>query len=359
MASATGMLLPPLSAIYSLVMRARASLYNHQILRTESVGIPVISVGNITTGGTGKTPLVAWISQLLANQGHRVCVLTRGYGRENPKSRVVVSDGTTIKSTVQAAGDEPMLLAETLLGLASVICDADRVSAAKWSIRELGTEVFVLDDGFQHRRISRDLDLVVIDAMSPWGGERMLPYGRLREPVKELKRADAIIISRSEDAADLQGIRNSALLLGNGIPIFTSRTVTCGVRSMAGELEQPIGVIRNRETLAFCGIGNPEAFFKHLRRDGWNVIATKAFPDHFRYSQRDIDELVLGAREKAIGAMLTTSKDAVKLRELRMELPCYTVDVANKFDDEEELKRMVLSAAGGTVIRNRVEGLRG
>jgi tetraacyldisaccharide 4'-kinase len=278
-------------------------------------------------------------------------VLTRGYGRENPKSRVVVSDGTTIKSSISAAGDEPMLLAETLIGQAAVICDADRVSAARWAIRELGTEVFVLDDGFQHRRISRDLDLVVIDAMSPWGGGRMLPYGRLREPVKELNRADAIIISRSEEAADLKGLRSSALLLGKGIPIFTSRTVTSGVRSMAGELEEPIDFIRKRETLAFCGIGNPDAFFKHLRRDGWNAIATKAFPDHFRYSQREMDELVLGAREKAIGAMLTTSKDAVKLRELRLGLPCYIVEVANMFDDEEELTRMVLSTARGTVIK--------
>ncbi|MCU1275842.1 MAG: tetraacyldisaccharide 4-kinase [Bryobacterales bacterium] len=359
MASASGILLPPLSAIYSLVMRARASLYNHQILRTESVGVPVISVGNITTGGTGKTPLVAWISRLLANEGHRVCVLTRGYGRENPKSRVLVSDGISIKSSVRTAGDEPMLLAEILLGQAAVICDADRVSAAKWSIRELGTEVFVLDDGFQHRRISRDLDLLVIDAMSPWGGGRMLPYGRLREPVEEFKRADAIIISRSEDAADIQGLRNSARLLGRGAPVFASRTVTSEVRNMAGESEQTNSSIRKREALAFCGIGNPEAFFRHLSRDGWNVIATKVFPDHFRYSQRDIDELVLAASEKAIGAMLTTSKDAVKLRELRIELPCYIVDVDNVFDDGEELKRMILSAARGTVIRNRVEWLRG
>jgi tetraacyldisaccharide 4'-kinase len=351
MASASGILLPPLSAIYSLVVRARASLYDHQLLRTESVGAPVISVGNITTGGTGKTPLVAWISRLLASEGYHVCVLTRGYGRENPKSRVVVSDGTTIKSSVRAAGDEPMLLAETLLGQAAVICDADRVSAAKWSISELGAEVFVLDDGFQHRRISRDLDLVVVDAMSPWGGGRMLPYGRLREPVEELKRADAIIISRTEDAADLQELRNSARHLGKGAPVFTSKTVTSELRSIGGELEQPTSFTKNCQALAFCGIGNPDAFFKHLRKDGWNVTATKAFPDHFRYSQKDLDELVLGARQQAIGAMLTTSKDAVKLRELRLDLPCYILEVDYIFDEEEELKRMVLSAAGGAVIR--------
>jgi tetraacyldisaccharide 4'-kinase len=351
MASASGMLLPPLSAIYSLVMRARASLYHHQILRTESVGVPVISVGNITTGGTGKTPLVAWISRLLSSEGHRVCVLTRGYGRENPKSRVVVSDGTIIKSSVRAAGDEPMLLAEALLGQAAVICDADRVSAAKWSIRELGAEVFVLDDGFQHRRISRDLDLVVVDAMSTWGGGRMLPYGRLREPLDELKRADAIIISRSEEATDLQRLCNSARHLGKGAPVFTSRTVTSAVRSIAGELDRATSLIRNSSTMAFCGIGNPEAFFKHLRRDGWNVMATKSYPDHFRYTQQDIDDLMLGARKMAIEVMVTTSKDAVKLRELRLDLPCYVLEVAYTFDDEEELKRMVLSTARGTSIK--------
>jgi tetraacyldisaccharide 4'-kinase len=279
-------------------------------------------------------------------------VLTRGYGRENPKSRVVVSDGTTIQSSVRAAGDEPMLLAEALLGQAAVICDADRVSAAKWSIRELGSEVFVLDDAFQHRRISRDLDLVVIDGMSPWGGGRMLPYGRLREPVEELKRADAIIISRSEEAADLQGLCNSALHLGKGASVFTSRTVTSGVRTIAGELDQPTTSSRNHATLAFCGIGNPEAFFKHLRRDGWNVIATRSFPDHFRYTQQDIDDMAHGARNMAIEAIVTTSKDAVKLRELRLEIPCYILEVTYMFDDEEELKRLVISAARGTSIKS-------
>jgi tetraacyldisaccharide 4'-kinase len=181
----------------------------------------------------------------------------------------------------------------------------------------------------------------------------MLPYGRLREPVEQLKRADAIIISRSEDATDLQGLCNSARLLGKGAPVFTSRTVTSDVRSMAGELEQPTSLIRNHGTLAFCGIGNPEAFFKHLRRDGWNVIATKSFPDHFRYTQQEIDDLVLGAHKMAIGAMVTTSKDAVKLRELRMDLPCYILEVAYMFDDQEELKRMVLSAARGTSIKSK------
>ena len=179
----------------------------------------------------------------------------------------------------------------------------------------------------------------------------MLPYGRLREPVEELKRADAIIISRSEEAADLQGLCNSARQRGKGAPVFTSRTVTSDVRNMAGELEQPTSLIRNRQTLAFCGIGNPEAFFKHLRRDSWNVIATKSYRDHFRYTQQDIDHLVLDARKMAIEVMVTTSKDAVKLRELRLDLPLYILEVAYIFDDEEELKRMVLSAAGGTMIR--------
>src|SRR5712692_4300728 len=151
--------LTPLSGLYGVVMKARRALYRKGLFRVHKVGAPVISVGNLTTGGTGKTPLVEWIARALARRQRRVCILTRGYGRQHPGRRVVVSNGSEIFSDAREAGDEPLLLAEKLKGEAAVICDADRVAAARWVIENLGTELIILDDGFQHLRLARDLDI--------------------------------------------------------------------------------------------------------------------------------------------------------------------------------------------------------
>src|SRR5688572_17762032 len=142
--------LAPLGMLYGAVARARIRLYRSGLLKTERVGAAVISVGNITTGGTGKTPLVEWVARAVALEGRRACVLTRGYGRADERRRVVVSDGERIKADVRESGDEPRLLAERLLGVAAVVCDRDRVAAARWARENLGAEAFILDDGFQH-----------------------------------------------------------------------------------------------------------------------------------------------------------------------------------------------------------------
>src|SRR2546423_13420251 len=174
--------LAPLGLLYGAAVRARLRLYRSGLLKTESVGAPVISVGNLTAGGTGKTPLVEWVARAVANEGLRACVLTRGYGRADASRRVVVSDGERVLAGVEESGDEPLLLAEKLNGVASVVCDRDRVDAARWARESLGAQAFVLDDGFQHLRIARDLDIVTLDATEPWGGGHLLPRGRLREP---------------------------------------------------------------------------------------------------------------------------------------------------------------------------------
>src|SRR5262244_514739 len=157
------LLLPPLSALYGAVTRTHLSLYQRGTFRTVKLDRPVISVGNITAGGTGKTPLVEWVAKTLASSGKKVCILTRGYRRKNPRTQVVASDGQTILATPTEAGDEPFLLANNLLGSAAVICNADRVSAGRYAIEMFGTECFVLDDGFQHFRLARDLNIVTID----------------------------------------------------------------------------------------------------------------------------------------------------------------------------------------------------
>ena len=281
--SSASVLLSPLSAIYSAVTRARLAAYRRGWFSVSKLAAPVISVGNLTTGGTGKTPLVDWVCRVVAggvsSNGRRVCVLTRGYGRENPKSQVVVSNGAELLASERKAGDEPFLLAKNLIGVAAVLANPNRFAAGQWAIENLKSEVFVLDDGFQHLQLARDLDIVTIDATNPWGGGTLLPGGRLREPLSGLSRADCVVITRTdqvEDSATTKGVIERA---GGSVPVFASRMVTLEIRGLNNEsldreqlLSQPLG--------AFCGVGNPESFFNHLRRDGYSLAFTRAFADH-------------------------------------------------------------------------------
>jgi tetraacyldisaccharide 4'-kinase len=347
----TGLILAPLGALYSVAMRVRRSLYKRGALRVHKISAPVISVGNITTGGTGKTPLVEWITREVAKEGRRVCILTRGYGRSDAKTRVIVSDGERILADAKEGGDEPRLLAEKLLGVAAVVSDADRVAAAQWARENLRSEVFILDDGFQHLRLARDLDLVVIDATNPWGGGKLLPRGRLREPVRGLARADCIILTRTEQAQDVDSLRKQAERLSGGRPVLLSRTRTKEVRPL-DEAEMKNSAPQNPFSslipppsslpfAAFCAIGNPSAFFEQVRRDGHTLKLTRAFPDHHVYTQSEIDALILEAKRDGAQALLTTAKDAVRLGSLSFDLPCYVLEIELEFDDEEKLRGLL------------------
>src|SRR5215216_6374191 len=313
--------LAPLGMLYGAVTRARLRLYGSGWLKSERVGAPVVSVGNLTAGGTGKTPLVEWAARALAREGLRACVLTRGYGRADESRRVVASDGARVLAGVAECGDEPRLLAERLLGAAAVVCDRDRVAAARWALKELGSEVFVLDDGFQHLRIARDLDIVTLDATAPWGGGHLLPRGRLREPVSGLARADCVVITRAELAADLEGLRAEvARVSGGRAAVVTSRVRTLGLAPLseegAGVADVKLESVRVGTVGAFCAVGNPGAFFEHLRRDGFELCYTRAFPDHHAYTRADAGAVSREAVERGARALLTTAKDAVKLRGL-------------------------------------------
>src|ERR1044072_293314 len=221
--------LPPLSLLYGAVTRTRLSLYRRGTFQTTKLDRPVISIGNITTGGTGKTPLVEYVAKSIASQGKKVCILTRGYGRKDPHLQVIVSDGYGVLASPSAAGDEPYLLATKLLGLAAMISSADRIAAGQEAIKDFGTDCFVLDDGFQHLRIARDLNIVTMDATNPWGGGKLLPYGRLRETPDSLSRADCVVITRCDQVADLEDLRSDLRRLTGGRPIFHSRMRTARI----------------------------------------------------------------------------------------------------------------------------------
>jgi len=337
--------LAPLGMLYGAVTRARLRLYRSGFLKSESVGAPVVSVGNLTAGGTGKTPLVEWAARALAREGLRACVLTRGYGRADESRRVVASDSVRVLAEAAECGDEPRLLAERLLGAASVVCDRDRVAAARWAREELGAEVFVLDDGFQHLRIARDLDIVTVDATDPWGGRQLLPHGRLREPLEGLRRAHLIIITRAEQAPDIHRLKRETERFGGGQqPVIISRSRTRVVRPL-GQSEQSAYASASSasayKAAAFCALGNPQVFFEHLRRSGYTLAHTRAFPDHHVYTQRDADRITREAQERGAEALLTTAKDAVKLRCLRFELPCFVVELEIEFEDERPLRKLL------------------
>jgi len=337
--------LAPLSAVYGAVTRMRLALYRAGVLKTRNVGVPVISVGNITTGGTGKTPFVAWLARRLATEGYKACILTRGYGRTNSSRQVVVSDGQRLMAGAADGGDEPRLLAESLVGIAAVISNADRVSAAKWAIENLKSNLFILDDAFQHLGISRDLNLVTIDSINPWGGRKLLPRGRLREPMTGLARADAIMLTRADCAHDIDMLRSEAQRLSNDRPVLVSKIRTTRIVLLNTDLtsneRKDVAEIPLYPELAFCALGNPTSFFSHASGDGHQLVATESFPDHHVYTQSDIDALSRKARTHGAQSLLTTAKDAVKLRDLRFDIPCYVLEIEMIVDDEELLLKLL------------------
>ena len=327
--------LTPLGLLYGAAMRARAFLYERRVFHTHQIRKPVISVGNLTTGGTGKTPLVAAIAQHLAQKGLRVCILTRGYGRENPSRRVVVSDGNEILADARQSGDEPLMLAEQLKGKAAVICDADRVGAAHYAEEKLGSEVFILDDGFQNLRIARDVNVVTIDATNPWGNKHVLPAGILREPLKALRRADCVVLTRTDQSTAADLLKRIEKL--SNARVLSSRMVISGIRSIqsAGATQSTTSLAR-QPVAAFCAVGNPKAFFDLLRAD-FDLTGATAFRDHHQFTQADIDRVSRDALASGAQALVATAKDEVKLRALRFDLPCYVVDIAIELSSPDKL----------------------
>lgn len=339
--------LAPLSALYGAAVKCRLALFRSGILSRHRAGVPVISIGNITVGGTGKTPLVEWIARTVAESGKRPCVLSRGYGRSNISRRVLVSDGETVLVGPADGGDEPVLLAEKLRGVAAVVSDRDRVAAAQWAVAHLGSEALVLDDGFQHVRLARDLDLVVIDATNPWGCGRLLPWGRLREPPRSLARAGAVVLTRAGESPAEDALIREITRLNPGHPPLRSwmRTKTIHRLGETAEPQIEIEAPPEERLFAFCGIGNSQAFFEHARRElGAPLAGTHAFPDHQVYTGRNVEAIESLARAEHAGALITTAKDAVKLRRLRFTMPCYVLEIEICFEDVERMKEIVRRA---------------
>jgi tetraacyldisaccharide 4'-kinase len=337
-------ILAPIGWLYGLVMRVRNALYDRGIFRSYDLGAKTISIGNITTGGTGKTPLVALVAEILAANGEKVCILTRGYRRRNENERVLVSDGERVLADAEIGGDEPVELARKLLGKAIVVADADRVSAGQWAKKEFGITAFVLDDAFQHRRAKRDLNIVCVDATDPFGKEQAVLPGWIREPMTNISRANAVVITRSDLSNDVQEVIEEIKKYNSTAVIFTSATWLLAPQGIDDFLGGRNGIAEDiGKPIAFAGLGNPELFPRTLENSGYKLVAKRSFPDHVRYTQSDIDWLEEFASKQGATSLITTAKDAVKLSGLNFSIPCYVIEIRPQIDNSEQFQRLVTS----------------
>lgn len=343
-------LLAPVGWLFGRITGARRRLYQNGFFKTVDLQVPVVSVGNLTVGGTGKTPLVAFVAKILADSNHKVCVLTRGYKRENPQKRVLVSDGKQILADAPASGDEPFELAHQLLGKAAVIADKNRSAAGIWARENWGITAFVLDDGFQHLSLKRNLDIVCIDATNPFGNQKLLPAGILREPLTSLQRADCAVLTRTDLAEEVQSLKFKVQSFNATCPILLAKTKIIGLTNIeefpakvqSTQSEKLNNDVRKtNEALAFCALGNPEGFFESLRRADFSLTATKPFPDHYGYKQTDVDFVETQAKSNGAKILLTTAKDAVKLKNLKFAMPCFVVEIEIVFEDDRLLREML------------------
>jgi len=295
----------PLALVYAGIQSIRGTLYAKCILKARSLPRPVISVGNITVGGTGKTPVTAYIARLLIGRGLRVAVLSRGYGGSLEGETAIVADGRTILMNAGQCGDEPYLLATTVPGL-MVVMGPDRYSAGMLAMERLSPDIFLLDDGFQHLRLRRDLDILLVDWARPFGNGRTLPAGLLREPVSAVQRADLVVYTRSP-----QGSSPAPLA---GKPVCSASHRLSDAVPLAGGPALSFDRLRGRKVLAFAGIGEPAFFFEELSNLGLDVVHTVQLPDHAAYIPSQLAGLAEAFQACGADCAVTTEKDGVKLR---------------------------------------------
>lgn len=311
---------------YRGFLGARDWLYERGVLESRRVGCRVVSVGNLTVGGTGKTPAVELAVRTLVEMGHRPAVASRGYRRRSNGVRVV-ADTACIRLDAEDAGDEPFLLARRLPGI-PVVVGSSRYEAARLAVERFGVTVIVLDDGFQHRTLAKDLEIVMVRACSPWGNGRLLPMGPLREPPAALARADLIVATGVAAQRDLAEVEATAAVHAPGVPVLPARHVAVDCLEAERMRSIPLAELARAPLVAFAGIGLPASFEATLAGLGARLVDSLAYADHHWYSQRDLQTLEVRARALGAAALVTTEKDWIRLRRLAVPgLPLYVVTV--------------------------------
>ncbi|MBI5145544.1 MAG: tetraacyldisaccharide 4'-kinase [Candidatus Omnitrophica bacterium] len=318
------------SLIYGLIVRALILLYR---LRPCGLSCRVVSVGNITWGGTGKTTVVEYIARYLKQEGQKVAILSRGYKRKVTKSP---SHQVTNEETM---GDEPLMLSQKLADI-PVIVDSNRIRAAKKAIKDYSVDTVILDDGFQQWRIKKDLEIVCIDSTDPFGNSRLIPRGILREPLSALARADLFILTKTNLNPDTQDLKDFLAQKNASSLIIESRHEPLGFY----QINQPdkllsTDILKEGPVTLFCGIADPDSFENLILSRGIKIGLSFRFSDHHNYSQDDLEKIIQDSRAKNIGTIVTTEKDAFRLRQLGLAesgLPIFVLRIALKITKDEQ-----------------------
>lgn len=323
-----------LSLPYGAAVRVRNALYGFGYKRTYHVGLPVVSVGNLSVGGTGKSPMVAWLARRFRSQQLRVAILSRGYGQLD-----------------EGQNDEALEL-ELQLPDVPHLQHWDRLASAKLAEEELQMQLLLLDDGFQHRRLARDLDIVLLDATDSQAAGWLLPGGLLREPFSSLHRADAVVLSRADQVSP-QRRAEWRRLVARYAPraVQASACHRPATLRVMGAADEPLERLRGKKILAFCGIGNPDAFFRTLQDLGAEIVGRKVWPDHFPYQARDVEWLEAWSRNNPEAErVLCTLKDWVKIQVPRLGhagLAALTIELAfleGQVEIEQLLQQVAVAA---------------
>ncbi|MEO8189351.1 MAG: tetraacyldisaccharide 4'-kinase [Acidobacteriota bacterium] len=306
----------PLSALYDGILEARARRYASGRSPSVRLSRPVVSVGNLTVGGTGKTPFVLHLAERFLSEGRRPAILSRGYGRRS-REVVVVSSGAGPLVGPDEGGDEPVLAAGRLPG--AIVVVAPRRADAARAAEEFAPDVFILDDGFQHLSVRRDIDLLLLDAADPFGGGKYPPLGRLREPLSALGRADAIVFTRASAGRPSSDVLSLVARENPHAPVFTARILAGGLTGDSGE-----PALKPGRCLAICGIARPASFLESLSAIGIEPADWLVFSDHHRYTDADVRRIESSVHRAGGAPVVTTEKDAVKLAG-RLSIPILTL----------------------------------
>ncbi|MBI5233547.1 MAG: tetraacyldisaccharide 4'-kinase [Deltaproteobacteria bacterium] len=332
----SGVFLYAASLIYGIAVAMRLFLYRLGVFKTKALDIPVISIGNLTTGGTGKTPMTMHVARILKERGFKPAILSRGY-RGSYAGIEVVSDGRVLLAAPDASGDEPYLMAKRLLGHdVPVVVGRDRYKAGLFAVERFSPDVVILDDGFQHIRLKRDIDILLIDNRIGFGNARLLPAGYLREPLGSLGRADVFMLKGQRSAKD-------AIEKVAARPVFYFSLKPTDLRGIKTGEAQPLSCLKGRTVLALTGIAVPESFYETIEALGVDIKQRLAYPDHHPYTEADIRDIT--RLSAGIDMVVTTEKDAVRLKSYKERLGgLFVIAVDVELDDEKGFAGMIITA---------------
>jgi len=337
-------LLTPLKWLYGIIVRTRNFCYDFRICKQVELPCPVISIGNIVVGGTGKTPTVVSIARLLQETGYKAAILLRGYGRKSSEKISIVSDGERCLCSRTESGDEAYLLAQQLNAI-PIIVGKNRIDTGKIAYDRFNCDIILLDDGYQHRKLIRDIDILTIDATQPYGTGSLLPIGTLREPISSLKRANIILFTRVDlSHTPIDHLKNEINQQVPNTPILES----IHQPESLYELGNPNTTDNNTHTIQFndlegkrllavCGIGNPDAFKTTLQNFNPEFIELLAFPDHHIYADSDIEKIIQQAKHVKAEWVVTTQKDEDKLSALPQHIPVVVLAIELVITDGNEV----------------------